>query len=282
MCLLFVYTNPDPGPDGYSLVLVNVRDEYFHRPARPADFWENASHIVGGRDQEKGREGGTWLAVSKRGRVASLLNILQGANVVDPNKKGRGFLVVDFLESSVDGTTYINQLIKEKDDYNGFLLVTLDIKPQQKKCSLNFYSNLQEGGPTHLEPGFHAFGNSVPPHYWAKVMGGRQKFEAVVRENSSFSERDTLISKLFDFLEDKTQYAVDDKMRKQACVTESTLERLNTIKFVIPKINYGTRTHTIVLMNSQGNAEFIEKTMKEPIKIESVEWETRRYSFSME
>lgn len=48
MCLLFVYTNPDPGPDGYSLVLVNVRDEYFHRPARPADFWENASHIVGG------------------------------------------------------------------------------------------------------------------------------------------------------------------------------------------------------------------------------------------
>lgn len=51
MCLLFIYTNPDAEGDGYSLVLVNVRDEFFHRPTKPADFWENAPHIIGGKDR---------------------------------------------------------------------------------------------------------------------------------------------------------------------------------------------------------------------------------------
>jgi len=36
---------------------------------------------------EPGREGGTWLAMSKHGKIAILLNIL---NVLDKNKRGRG------------------------------------------------------------------------------------------------------------------------------------------------------------------------------------------------
>ncbi|CAN7938556.1 unnamed protein product [Ixodes hexagonus] len=205
MCLLFVYANPDAEGDDYSLVLVNVRDEFFHRPTKPADFWENAPHIIGGRDQEKGREGGTWLAVSKTGQIAALLNILQRTDIIDPTKKGRGFLVVDFVRSSQDGQTFLNKLMRERNEYNGFLLVTVEIKPLQKKCSLNSYSNLQEGTPTSLDPGFHAFGNSVPPYFWTKVTGGKKKFEAIVRENNSFSQRDALVSKLLDFLQDTTK-----------------------------------------------------------------------------
>ncbi|EEC10790.1 conserved hypothetical protein [Ixodes scapularis] len=283
MCLLFIYTNPDAEGDGYSLVLVNVRDEFFHRPTKPADFWENAPHIIGGRDQEKGREGGTWLAVSKTGRIAALLNILQRSNIIDATKKGRGFLVVDFVQSSQDGETYLNKLMQERNDYNGFLLITVETKPLKKKCFLNYYSNLQEGAPTHLDPGFHAFGNSVPPYFWSKVTGGKQMFEAIVKENCSFSQRETLVSKLFDFLQDTTPYPVDDSMRSQSEELDATLEIRNRIKFALPKWNYGTRTHTIVLVNGQGKAEFIEKTMKEPIDIGSkVEWETRSYSFSIE
>lgn len=283
MCLLFVYANPDAEDDGYNLVLVNVRDEFFHRPTKPADFWDDAPHIIGGRDQEKGREGGTWLAVSKTGRIATLLNILQRTDVIDATKKGRGFLVVDFVRSSQDGQTYLNKLMKERTEYNGFLLITLETKPQQKECSLNAYCNLKEGAPFHLDPGYHAFGNSIPPYFWTKVTGGKQKFEAIVRENNSFSRRETLVSKLFDFLQDTTQYPVDDKMRMQSEELDATLEVRNRIKFVLPKWNYGTRTHTIVLVNGQGKAEFIEKTMKEPIDISSkVEWETRSYSFNIE
>ena len=41
-----------------------------------------------GLDQEPGREGGTWLGVSKNNKISNLLNILQ--TKVDLDKTGRG------------------------------------------------------------------------------------------------------------------------------------------------------------------------------------------------
>ncbi|XP_077532780.1 transport and Golgi organization 2 homolog [Haemaphysalis longicornis] len=282
MCLLFVYINPDPGEDGFSLVLVNARDEFFHRPSKPAEFWEDEPDIIGGRDQEKGREGGTWMAVSKKGRLAALLNILQPADRMDPTKRGRGFLVVDFVKSTMDGSTYLAQLAKDKDEYNGFLFVTIEAKPRDKKVSMGYYSNLQKDGPKVLEPGCYAFGNSVPPQFWAKVRCGKEKFEKLVGENDHFSERDQFRKKLFDFLDDQTQYPVDDDMRKQSKEPESTLKLMNQMKYILPNHNYGTRTQSILFVDGNGKAEFTEKTMKEPIDIKStIVWETRSFSFDI-
>ncbi|KAL1424934.1 hypothetical protein MTO96_019794 [Rhipicephalus appendiculatus] len=234
MCLLFVYTNPDPDDDEFSMVLVNVRDEFFHRPTKPASFWEDDPHIVGGRDQEKGREGGH----------------------VD-GRRGRGFLVVDFIKSTMDGNAYLTKLMKEKDEFNGFLFVAIEAKPLKKKISMSYYSNLQEGGPVQTEPGFHAFGNSVPP----TVLGQSQ---------------DQLLEKIYDFLDESTSYPVDDAMRKQSQEPESTLRLMNQMKYILPNYNYGTRTHSILFVNGAGKAEFIEKTMKEPIDITSkIVWETK-------
>lgn len=282
MCLLFVYINPDPGDDEFSVVLVNARDEFLHRPTKPAGFWEDEPDIIGGRDQETGREGGTWLAVSKRGRVATLLNILQPADRMDPTKRGRGFLVVDFLKSTVSGNTFLTQLAKDKDEYNGFLFIAIEAKPQQKRISMSYYSNLQKDGPKDLEPGFHAFGNSVPPQFWAKVRGGKQKFEKLVSENNHFSKRDQFRKKLFDFLDDPTPYPVNDDMRKQSKEPESTLKLMNQMKYILPNLNYGTRTHSILFVDGKGKAEFIEKTMKEPIDIKSnIVWEIRSFTFDI-
>lgn len=282
MCLLFVYINPDPEDDRFSLVLVNVRDEFFHRPTKPASFWEDDPNVVGGLDQEKGREGGTWMAVSKNGRIAALLNILQPANLMDSTKRGRGFLVVDFIKSAVDRNAYLTKLMNEKDEFNGFLFVAIEAKPCQKEISMSYYSNLQEGGPVKAEPGFYAFGNSVPPKFWAKVTNGKQKFEELVRQNDRFSQRDQLLKKIFDFLDDSTSYPLDDDMRKQSLEPECTLKLMNQMKYVLPNWNYGTRTHTVLFVNGTGKAEFIEKTMKEPINIKStVVWETRTFKFDI-
>lgn len=43
-----------------------------------------------GTDQEPGKEGGTWLAMSKTGKIGVLLNILQADEDILPDKKGRG------------------------------------------------------------------------------------------------------------------------------------------------------------------------------------------------
>lgn len=52
MCILFTYSNADPLPGGYKLILASNRDEYYARPASPAAEWEEDPWIVGGQLDE--------------------------------------------------------------------------------------------------------------------------------------------------------------------------------------------------------------------------------------
>ena len=50
MCIIFFHFTRDfceLGPK-FRLILAANRDEYFHRPAQSAQFWEDATHILGG------------------------------------------------------------------------------------------------------------------------------------------------------------------------------------------------------------------------------------------
>ena len=70
-------------------------DEFFSRPTAPADWWPDAPDILGGRDLQAG---GSWLAMSRSGRVAALTNFRDPANL-KPQSPSRGELVAGFLRS---------------------------------------------------------------------------------------------------------------------------------------------------------------------------------------
>ncbi|XP_076338309.1 transport and Golgi organization protein 2 homolog isoform X2 [Tachypleus tridentatus] len=150
MCLLFLSTSENPAPDGYYLVLLNVRDEYYHRPTLDCHCWKDYPvEVYGGRDNEPGKEGGTWLAASKTGKVGVLLNILQKP---DKNKKGRGYLVVDYVTSQKDAASYLKDVQKTGKDYNGFTLVTVEMK-SSVGLSTAFLNNVSDESPQHIPPG---------------------------------------------------------------------------------------------------------------------------------
>lgn len=44
--------------------------------------------LLAGLDMEEGKEGGTWLGISKKGKMAALTNYMQPK--IDKNAKGRG------------------------------------------------------------------------------------------------------------------------------------------------------------------------------------------------
>lgn len=50
MCILFIYRNSEPNTDGYRLILIANRDEYYARPAKPAHHWEDCTECIGGMD----------------------------------------------------------------------------------------------------------------------------------------------------------------------------------------------------------------------------------------
>ena len=93
MCLTFFYLNPDPKEGTFSLIVVFNRDEFFNRETEPA-AWKDG--ILAGRDMASGKEGGTWLAMSRDGKLGCLTNISTGVAV---QGEGRGFLIGDYLSS---------------------------------------------------------------------------------------------------------------------------------------------------------------------------------------
>ncbi|KAK7477198.1 hypothetical protein BaRGS_00031583 [Batillaria attramentaria] len=125
MCLLFYNVNDAATNDEFSLVLANNRDEYWTRPTKTADFWNSGETCLSGLDQEPGREGGTWFGVNVFGRIGCLVNI---SSQQDTTKRGRGFLVSDFLTSHETLESYSKRIAAEKDEYNGFTLTLIELQ----------------------------------------------------------------------------------------------------------------------------------------------------------
>uniref|UniRef100_A0A2K6Q0N4 Transport and golgi organization 2 homolog n=1 Tax=Rhinopithecus roxellana TaxID=61622 RepID=A0A2K6Q0N4_RHIRO len=89
MCIIFFKFDPRPvSKNAYRLILAANRDEFYSRPSKLADFWGNNNEILSGLDMEEGKEGGTWLGISTRGKLAALTNYLQPQ--LDRQARGRG------------------------------------------------------------------------------------------------------------------------------------------------------------------------------------------------
>src|SRR5439155_14318248 len=90
MCLIGFTWQVDPQ---FDLVVAANRDEFHARPSAPADFWKDAPDLYGGRDL---KSGGSWLAVSSRGRFAAVTNVRRMIPP-NPNAPSRGELVAGFV-----------------------------------------------------------------------------------------------------------------------------------------------------------------------------------------
>jgi uncharacterized protein with NRDE domain len=135
MCITFLYTNPTD-TSRYRLVLVNNRDEFFARITLKAELRETASHLrtIHGTDIEA-IEHGTWLGLSQKAdtvRIGNLLNVT--GESVRHGGKGRGGLVIDFIEDEMSGIEEHNKRVVEKGgDFNGFNLLTVEMRGDSMK-----------------------------------------------------------------------------------------------------------------------------------------------------
>lgn len=80
---------------------------------------------------EPGKEGGTWLALSMKGKAAVILNLVDKENKLSLSKKSRGSLISNFVTSNDSVETYLNKLHKENvngQPYNPYCLVLLDLR----------------------------------------------------------------------------------------------------------------------------------------------------------
>jgi uncharacterized protein with NRDE domain len=235
MCLIiFAYkTHPT-----YPLVLAANRDEYYERPTAPAAFWEDAPSLLAGRDL---REGGTWLGVTKKGRLAALTNY-RNPGSIKPNASSRGLLVSHYLRSTDDTPAYLQKLSAEGEQYNGFSMILGHLD------HLYYASNW--GRTVELTPGLYGLSNRLLDTPWPKVEKGKAALGAILASGDAPNLED-----IFAFLSDRT--LVDDAQLPDTGVDRNWERILSSIFINSP--GYGTRSSTVVMMDNKNRLTFIER-----------------------
>ncbi|XP_064218891.1 transport and Golgi organization protein 2 homolog isoform X7 [Aotus nancymaae] len=189
-----------------------------------------------GLDMEEGKEGGTWLGISTRGKLAALTNYLQPQ--LDQQARGRGELVTHFLTTDVDSLSYLKKVSVEGHLYNGFNLIAADLSTA-KGDVICYYGNRGEPDPIVLTPGTYGLSNALLETPWRKLCFGKQLFLEAV-ERSQALPKDMLIADLLDVLNNEEAQLPDPAIEDQGQeYVQPILSKYSAVCVRCP--GYGTR-----------------------------------------
>jgi len=219
----------------YPLALIANRDESHARPAAAAGFDPDAADVYGGRDLSKG---GSWLQVSRRGRLATVTNVRAGLGGESP-PRSRGWLVRDFVRGesgAIDGAATLERTASEYGRYN---LLLCD------GAVLAFASNHPRPMHSVVAPGLHAMSNGAFDAPWPKSGRASQALENWLASvgNGTDEIDSAALAPLYAALAD-TSTAPDHFLPDTGVGIE--LERRLSPLFVSGE-RYGTRCSSVVL-----------------------------------
>uniref|UniRef100_A0A8C6XTN0 Transport and golgi organization 2 homolog n=1 Tax=Naja naja TaxID=35670 RepID=A0A8C6XTN0_NAJNA len=275
MCILFFKFDPRPvSKNAYRLILAANRDEYYHRPSKSADFWDSSSEILSGLDMEEGKEGGSWLGISKKGKMAALTNYMQPQ--INKHAKGRGALVTNFLTSEMDSYSYLKKVALEGHLYNGFNLIAADLSTNNGDV-IYYYGNKGDPEPLFLNPGIYGLSNSLLDTPWKKLQYGKQLFSDVIKHSQNLQKED-LVQELIKLMNNEDPQLPDPAMEDQG--KDYVLPFLNKYAALCVRCpGYGTRANTVILVDGEGNVTFTERTM---LNADITQWKTSTYQFQLQ
>jgi len=233
MCLVVFAWQSHPQ---YRLILAGNRDESHRRPTQDAHWWPDNESILAGRDLQAG---GTWLAVSKSGRFATVTNFHEGQSG-RAGRSSRGALVTDFVADSLSTEAYESSIAN--DEYAGFSLLIND------GDTMSYLSNRDEL-EAKLGPGVYGLSNASLDTPWSKVVRAKSGLESLIDEDSVNE------TELMRLLADRTPASVADI---EAGGLPFEIARALTAPFIVAP-NYGTRSSSTVLWGKDGMIEFCER-----------------------
>jgi uncharacterized protein with NRDE domain len=237
MCLILfaLATHPD-----YPLIVAANRDEAYSRPTSPAAFWKDHPRVCAGRDLE---QGGTWLGIARDGRIAAVTNYRQGVRSAG-TERSRGELTRDFLTGRGEPAAYMDAVETRAAQYNGFSLIA------GNPDALWFYSN-RGGAVQKIAAGVHGLSNHLLDEPWPKVRRGIAEMQKLLG-----AEESVMTTRLFELLADRAP-APDEFLPATGIARDR--ERALSASFIAGEV-YGTRASTLVLVRSDGDVLFRERS----------------------
>ena len=234
MCLAVIALGAHPR---YPLVVAANRDEFHARPTAPAAWWDEG--WLAGRDLEAG---GTWLGVTRAGRVALLTNVRDPARH-DPHAPSRGTLVTRMLADAGAPAEALAAAVADGNAHNGFNLLVGDAREAH-------WGSNRGGSPRALAAGVHGLSNASLDTPWPKVVCIKTGVAAWCA--SGGEDPAALLAALAD-----RALAPDDALPSTGVTLE--WERLLSAPFIVSD-RYGTRSSTVMTIDVDGHAQFIERS----------------------
>nr|XP_029534315.1 transport and Golgi organization protein 2 homolog isoform X6 [Oncorhynchus nerka] len=184
-----------------------------------------------------------------------------------------GFLVSNFLtDHSQDSYSYLKRVSSERHLYNGFNLLTAEFKA--KEDTMCYYGNRGNTKPIHLNPGIYGLSNSLLETPWRKLQHGKRLFTSVVNQPLPC---EVLVQDLLNVLNNEELNTPDPAQESQGeGYSRPMLRVLSSVCVRSP--HYGTRTNTIILIDSSGNVTFTERTM---LNCDISQWSTSSFQFKL-
>ena len=246
----------------FPLVIAANRDEFFARTTAPMAWWEAGGvELLAGRDLEAG---GTWLGLTRAGRLALLTNVREPGRQV-AGAPSRGALVVDWLSSQAEAPAFAARL---PPGYNGFNLVAADLR----RGAWHWISN-RAPAPVALHAGVHGLSNAALDTPWPKTVGLKTAL-ALALDGATATE--PLAAQLLEALADATP-APDAALPDTGVGLDR--ERLLSPRFVrLPdperpaQARYGTRCSTVLVREAGGRTLIVERSVaadgrwREPVR----------------
>ncbi|MCO6512231.1 MAG: NRDE family protein [Aridibacter famidurans] len=222
------------------LTLLANRDEFYERPTKEAGWWPDEPDVFAGRDLVGG---GTWLGISKNGKIAAVTNYREPGQ--ERGELSRGALVADYLVSGGDPRSYLESVERNRDKFTGFNLLVGEFGQEEHRL---FYFSNRGDGIAELEPGLFGLSNHLLDTPWPKVSRGKAKFEALLESGAGKED-------MFALLADRS-LADDDDLPDTGIGYER--EKLLSAIFIETPI-YGTRCSNVVEFRASGGFEFEER-----------------------
>jgi uncharacterized protein with NRDE domain len=237
MCLIAFAWQTDPERP---LVLIANRDEFHERPAAPLAFWSDAPEIAAGRDL---REHGTWIGLSRRGRMAAVTNAREASDM-QKRPRSRGALTTEFLLGTHSAAEHAESLSADAAQYGGYNLLLWDGR------ELVYASNRPSANWHRVEPGVHGLSNAQLDTPWPKVRWAHRELDAWMHDGAAANSGALLAAMT------TRDIAADAELPDTGVGIET--ERLLAPPFIY-RPGYGTRCTTWLQVDRNGNAQIRER-----------------------
>lgn len=243
MCLIALAFKAHPR---WPLVLAGNRDEFHARPTAPLHAWPETPEMLAGRDLSAG---GTWLGVSRSGRLAAVTNVRQPA--LAQGSRSRGALPADFLQASGSPDDFLQHLHPHFGDYGPCnLLLVGDGKAA-------WASNAAGCAPgeaiRRLQAGVYGLSNAALDSPWPKTLALKSALNNALANGAADSG--TFSETLFAALADE-HIAADAELPDTGVGLDT--ERRLAAAFIRGPV-YGTRCSTVILVGADGAGTIQER-----------------------